>query len=215
MYKTKILKEIGGFDEDNLTEDMEIAFRLQKNGYVIENSSNAYVNTASPATLPGLIRQRIRWFVGFIDNIKNYKTFVLNPKYGSLGMYMLPMSVAWIGVLFYTMIKLFSSVINGIEYPLKTLFLTGFRLDLIIKRIMEEIYLQPTFMTWFILIFLALGIMIILISLWTSNEKVDFKNKYVHYVSFMFIYTFLLATFWFASLAYMVVRNRTKNKIKW
>lgn len=215
MYRTEIIRKVGGFDENNLTEDMEIAFRLQKSGYKIANSSNAYVKTNAPPTLSSLIKQRVRWFVGFIDNVRKYKFFMLNPRYGSLGMYIIPTALLWIGVLFYTFVKLTFSVFRGIEYPVKTLLLTGLHLDVLWKQFLESIYFQPTFMTWFIVLFVAIGIAAIILSLWASNEKVDFRHKYIHYTSFMFIYTFLMIIFWFASFAYMIVRNRTKSKIRW
>jgi cellulose synthase/poly-beta-1,6-N-acetylglucosamine synthase-like glycosyltransferase len=215
MYKTEIIKTIGGFDEKNLTEDMEIAFRLQKKGYIIENSVNAFVDTIAPPTLIELIKQRIRWYTGFYDNIKQYRFFVLNPKHGSLGMYMLPMSIVWVGVLFYTMIKLFGNAINAVETPLRTILLTGFHFDILWKRFLESLYFQPTFMTWFATIFFVISIAIIIISVWTGGEKLDLKKKYANYLVYMVTYAFFVSVFWFASLAYIVVRNRTKERIRW
>jgi len=215
MYKTEIIRKIGGFDEENLTEDMEIAFRIQKEGYKIANSANAYVETDTPEKLADLVKQRVRWFVGFLDNVKKYKMFVLNPRYGSLGMYMIPASIVWIGVLFYTIGKFFYNVIDGMRFSIKTFLLTGFNLDIFLKHIIDSLYFQPTVMTWFVAVLFIIGVSAILISLWLSNEKVDLRKKYAHYAAFLLVYPFLMALFWASSLTYIAMRIITNTKMEW
>ena len=60
VYRKKILVEIGGFDVDNITEDMEIAYRIQKKRYRIENCMDAKVYTIIPPTFSKLLVQRKR-----------------------------------------------------------------------------------------------------------------------------------------------------------
>jgi biofilm PGA synthesis N-glycosyltransferase PgaC len=43
LYRRKLVLGLGGFDENNITEDMELALRLQANHYRIENAPDAYV----------------------------------------------------------------------------------------------------------------------------------------------------------------------------
>ena len=215
VYKTEVVKNVGGFDEHNLTEDMEIAFRLQKHGYQIRNSTNAFVETVAPEKLTELVKQRVRWYAGFVDNIKKYKFFVLNPKYGSLGMYILPSSMLWILVLFYTVGKLIFNTADGVNYAFRTLLLTGFHPDMLWHRFLDSIYFQPTFMTLFILVFFMIGITAIVLSLWTANEKLNLRKKYLDYTLYFGVYTFLMVLFWVASLFYVVSRNFAKTKIKW
>ena len=215
IYKTEIIKSVGGFDEHNLTEDMEIAFRLQKHGYHLKNSTNAYVETVAPDTLIDLIKQRVRWYTGFVDNIRIYKFFVLNPKYGSLGMYVLPTSMLWIVVLFYTVGKLLFNSFSGIDYAVRTLLLTGFHPSIILHRLLDSFYVQPTFMTWFIFVFFMLGITAMLFSLWSASEKLNLRKKYLDYTLYFGIYTFLMATFWIASLSYVLLRKKVDVGIRW
>lgn len=101
LYKTSVLREIGGFDEGNLTEDMEIIMRMQDHGYRIETSSTTYSYTVSPDTWKKLFAQRTRWYQGFLSNSKTYKRMYFNPKYGDLGVFALPIYMVFIGFLFF------------------------------------------------------------------------------------------------------------------
>lgn len=215
VYRTKIVRDIGGFDENNLTEDMEIAFRMQKLGYKIQNSANAFVETSAPMHLWELIKQRVRWYVGFVDNVVKYRFLVLNPKHGSLGMYILPMSMLWVVVLFYTFGKMFTNIAKGLDYNIRTFLLTGFHLDLLWQRFIDSLYFQPNFMTLFIVVFMVIGVTVMILSLWASSEKIDVRKKYVHYSVYFCAYSFLVFLFWAAAIIYIVTRGITKKRIQW
>ncbi|MCC7552153.1 glycosyltransferase family 2 protein [Candidatus Micrarchaeota archaeon] len=76
LYKKKILNKLKGFDENSLTEDIEIALRIQSLGYKIRSSLDAYVYTVPPQDILSLIKQRVRWIRGGIrDRIKNRHLF--------------------------------------------------------------------------------------------------------------------------------------------
>ncbi|MCX8194872.1 MAG: glycosyltransferase family 2 protein [Candidatus Micrarchaeota archaeon] len=90
FYRKDILQKLGGFDEQNLTEDMEIALRMQKFGYKIRACHETMVLTEVPDTLPKLFRQRLRWYRGGVMNILKYIDLFFNPKYGDFGLFILP-----------------------------------------------------------------------------------------------------------------------------
>ena len=93
LYRTDIIKKLGGFDIGNLTEDQEIAYRIQKNNYGIKQCYNAYVYTNSPKNVTALYKQRNRWFKGSLINLYKYKGLFLNKKYGDFGMLQLPINL--------------------------------------------------------------------------------------------------------------------------
>jgi cellulose synthase/poly-beta-1,6-N-acetylglucosamine synthase-like glycosyltransferase len=90
FYRKDILEKLGGFDEKNLTEDMEIALRFQKNGYKIRACHETMVLTEVPGTLRKLFRQRLRWYRGGVMNVLKYIELFFNPKYGEFGLFILP-----------------------------------------------------------------------------------------------------------------------------
>lgn len=91
FYRRSTLDKIGGFRFGHQTEDMEMALRIQREGYTIENAPRARVYTKAPRTIPSLIKQRVRWTTGFIRNVLgDYRDLIFNYKHGTLGMLMLP-----------------------------------------------------------------------------------------------------------------------------
>ncbi len=91
LYRTGIVRKLGGFAENNLTEDQEIGYRMQKHNYLIKHCFDGYVYTTAPSSLPQLYRQRSRWWRGSLLNFFKYKSLLLNPKYGHFGMFQLPL----------------------------------------------------------------------------------------------------------------------------
>ena len=91
LYRRSVVVALGGFREGHKTEDLEMALRLQKAGFWIENAPRARVYTKAPLTLPKLLKQRARWTTGFMRNVGNeYWSLVGNRRYGALGMIVLP-----------------------------------------------------------------------------------------------------------------------------
>jgi len=90
VYRKKVLDEIGGFDENNLTEDLEITFRLQKSHYKIVQLLNTSVYTRVPLTWKAFYKQRNRWYKGTMINMFGYKDMIMNKKYGDFGLLQMP-----------------------------------------------------------------------------------------------------------------------------
>ncbi len=120
FYRRSIIDELGGFRHGHQTEDMEMALRLQRSGYEIENAPRARVYTKSPDTALKLIKQRTRWTSGFLRNVLGeYRSLIGNRRRGVLGMLVLPTSIIAIGssiLLFLTMLfELGRSLVAAIE----------------------------------------------------------------------------------------------------
>lgn len=99
LFKRDLIKKLGGFDENNLTEDLEIAMRLKANGYDIRMASNALTYTRVPSGFWDLWRQRVRWYRGFMQNIVKYKKVIFKKKYGLYGNFQLPLNLFSLAVL--------------------------------------------------------------------------------------------------------------------
>ncbi|WP_158806990.1 glycosyltransferase [Beijerinckia sp. L45] len=88
--------EVGGFDPACLVEDYELIHRLRRYG-VLEGLGwttgvvgAAKAITDAPSTTAAFLRQRRRWFCGFLQTQYWYRDMVGNPRYGRLGLMMLP-----------------------------------------------------------------------------------------------------------------------------
>jgi len=93
LLRTDLIKKFGYFDENNLTEDLEIAMRLKFKGYEMRMASKALTFTRAPGTFKDLWNQRVRWYRGFMQNIVKYRGVFFKKKYGLYGNFQLPLNV--------------------------------------------------------------------------------------------------------------------------
>lgn len=103
----------GGYRVDNVTEDMELILKLHKHNidrktpYRVTFISDPVCWTEVPEDLTMLGRQRRRWHLGLMQSIFQYRTLLLNPKYGKLGLCVLP---------YYLFIELISPAVEVLGY---------------------------------------------------------------------------------------------------
>lgn len=94
FYRRKTVLELGGFQKGHNAEDMEMALRMQRAGFIIDNAPRARVYTKAPRTVPALVKQRTRWTTGFVRNVLyDYRDLVGNRHFGALGLLVLPLGV--------------------------------------------------------------------------------------------------------------------------
>ncbi len=67
FIRRDVLERLSGFDEDVLSEDMEISARLTEKGYKIRYAPDVRSWQESTADLRQLFRQRTRWFRGTME----------------------------------------------------------------------------------------------------------------------------------------------------
>ena len=92
IFRVEVFQKLGKYRYAYMTEDMEMAMRMQKNHYKIVNSHSAHVYTVALNTLKSLIKQRSRWSYGFLNNAIDYKELFFNRKYGHFGMFIMPIA---------------------------------------------------------------------------------------------------------------------------
>jgi cellulose synthase/poly-beta-1,6-N-acetylglucosamine synthase-like glycosyltransferase len=200
MYKTEALKKIGGFDEDNLTEDTEIAFRFQSKGYKITNSINAMVYTSIPGNFKSLFKQRVRWYRGYLNNVKKYFYMIGNPKYGNLGLFLMPANLLCIFLFSFLLIFQICIFVNNTVNSLIDWSYIGFAIIDPGIRTMDFIDMNM----FFALVSIIITMVFLRFSIKYSGEKVELRKKLGNYLSFLFIYPFLVLSFWFISFIYEI-----------
>ena len=88
LYKKSVVKKVGGFDPNNLTEDIEITWHILSEGYQTRMSYSAIVYTIVPENFKIWVKQRVRWNLGGIQTVKKYwKTMF---KKGAFGYFVIP-----------------------------------------------------------------------------------------------------------------------------
>jgi biofilm PGA synthesis N-glycosyltransferase PgaC len=105
LYRKKVLFEIGLFDKNNLTQDIEIVWRMMSHGYRARMSLDAKIYTVTPKTFKKWWRQRVRWNIGGTQTIVKYKKWAL--KKNMLGMFVIPffsisLFIGIVGILLFT-----------------------------------------------------------------------------------------------------------------
>ena len=101
LYRTDLIKKYRGFDENNLTEDLEIAMRLKADGYLIKIMPEAISYTNVPSSFKSLWNQRVRWFRGFFYNTLKYKKLILSKRHGLFGGFQMPLNVFTVFIIIF------------------------------------------------------------------------------------------------------------------
>lgn len=119
IYRAEILRKVGGFvEKGNLTEDLEITLRLQREQYRIVQAMDAVVDTITPSTWKAFYAQRNRWFKGAFLNAMAYRKLAFKREYGDFGMIQMPTLIIS-GIL---ALVLLGTGLYGMVRPIITLF---------------------------------------------------------------------------------------------
>jgi peptidoglycan-N-acetylglucosamine deacetylase len=212
-YRASFFKKYGGYDTDNITEDLELAMRIQYQGYKIENSPESPAYTIAPNKFSHLLKQRRRWYVGLMKNTWHYKK-LFGKNYGDLGMFVLP--IAWIGIFFavsitgYFIIKTIFEIGNEINFLKSINFDIGniFNINYyFFERLLFLLFTNPIF------IFILMFLFIILAYLFYASKKLGKVNNIMINLPLFFMFFAVLFGFWWVvSIFYMIVKG---GKVSW
>jgi cellulose synthase/poly-beta-1,6-N-acetylglucosamine synthase-like glycosyltransferase len=114
LFQKASVVEAGGFMVGNVAEDMEMIVRLhrhmlkKKKPYRIRFVSDPICWTEAPDDFKMLGRQRRRWHLGLIQSIFQNREMMFNPKFGRIGMAVLP---------YYVFFEILGPVIEVLGYP--------------------------------------------------------------------------------------------------
>jgi cellulose synthase/poly-beta-1,6-N-acetylglucosamine synthase-like glycosyltransferase len=196
LYKRSVLENIGGFEEHNITEDMEIALRMQSRGYRVENSVPAYTYTHAPATLRQLFMQRVRWYRGFIINMKRYHYMLLNPKYGDIGVFTLPVNILLVAFMFVFIGAMAYSVMQALFSMMHVNMILGY-MPLQFNLINPILYSNIFTVLWV----LATGVLVFLTYEGYKLGSERFRLSMIPiFFATIFVYVFFIGLTWLESI---------------
>lgn len=211
VFRTRVLRELGGFRHGGMTEDLEIAMRLQENGHAIRMEPRAVTHTAVPGSFGAIWRQRVRWYRGFLFNHWQYRKLFFSKKHGLFGVFQLPVNVLSV-ILLLTAIALVSygTLRDLAEFVTRSITIKGYFINHVLDfpSLKELVLAQNVQITLPILAASALGVYFIYLAHRT------FRVKLLRHAHFVFLY-FLVGPYvttlhWIASIAQEALGIRRK-----
>jgi len=211
-YRKWFFDKYGGYDVGNITEDLEVTFRIQYKGYEIENCPEALVYTVAPTKFKELLIQRRRWYSGLIHNTIKYRK-LFSRKYGDLGTFVLP--IAWISIffsvffLFYMVIEGISSAFSEISFLVSINFHFGSLLEFnkyFFERILFTYLADPI-----IIFFLLFVGMMIFYAKYATNRIGKTGNFSISLFFFLILYPIIFGFWWVVTLIY----NLFNKEVTW
>lgn len=184
VYRKSAFDDIGGFDEKNLTEDIEITWHMQSKGYKIKMAVPSRVYSVAPSKFGAWMKQRNRWNIGGLQTIFKYRKDWF--RKGMLGNFILPFFVfSWLLGIFGIFIlgyRIFRTVV--INY-LSTKYSVEAQTAILALR---DVNLTPNVLAFFGLLLFILGMFFTFVALANVKEK-DYKKTSVLNLGFyMFFY---------------------------
>jgi len=214
-YRKEFFEKHGGYDEKNITEDMEIAMRIQSLNYKIRSSPNSVIYTLAPRKFSDATRQRRRWYYGLMFNLHKYR-HIFGRRYGELGAVVLPMAVfSILSVMVLTAYYFFRAIFDNLN-SLRLYSLIGF--DFVNSISFKWSYFVIELYRLFSegVIFFAVFFFIFSVCLLLSINKIidtreNFISIFLSYFFFISLYSILFTFWWFISIIYFI-RGKT---VKW
>lgn len=211
-YRKSFFDKYGGYigmESGNLTEDLEMALRIQSKGFIIENAPDAVATTIGPGNFKALLIQRRRWYSGLIKNMQNYR-YLLSPKYGDMGLAVMP--VAWLSIFFtvYVLIRSIYQVIfqtahqfylwNSLNFDFISMIKTN---SSIINHAIFTVLSKPY--TWFLILFMVVSCCYLFFAWKKTGAK---KGIFAGYPLFVIFFALLFGFWWIVSIIYTLFNRR-------
>ncbi len=211
-YRKSFFDKYGGFSENNLTEDMEMALRIQYHHYRLVNNPDAVVYAVAPNKFKTLLIQRRRWYAGLIKNIWDYRA-LFSKKYGILGILVLPLAI--ISVIISIILTSYV-VINSLFKIKKEIllwksinfhFMNSFELNkYIFSKYFFILMSNPITIFFIILVLLLLGYMF-----FAKTKIKQYTNIRISLILFLLFFSLLFVFWWIVSIIYIIFNK----KISW
>jgi cellulose synthase/poly-beta-1,6-N-acetylglucosamine synthase-like glycosyltransferase len=192
IYRTDVFNKIGKFNENQMTEDIEMTWRLAYHGYKREMCPAARTRTVVPSRFKEWYNQRIRWNIGGLQCIAKYKQFFF--RRGMLGAFILPLftvslflGLLGLSIFFYLLVRRIFHTFLYTRY--------SFAADSSLITI-EALQITPTVLNFFGIALFLLGFVFTIFGLSVMKEhqlrKQNFFNILIYLLVYLTIYPFIM-----------------------
>ena len=113
VFRTDIVREIGGYRHDSVTEDLDLVLRIHRYAagtdreHRVEFVAEPIVWTEVPESIRTLSRQRRRWYRGLVESLVTHRDMIGSRRYGRIGTYAMPS---------YVFVEMLGPLIEGVGY---------------------------------------------------------------------------------------------------
>ncbi len=87
-WRTRAVKEGGGYHTNTVAEDADLTMNLLEQGYSVIYEDRALAFTEAPVNMDGLMRQRFRWSFGILQALFKHRGAIRNRR--AMGLFALP-----------------------------------------------------------------------------------------------------------------------------
>jgi len=187
LYRKTALEDINGFDEKNMTEDIEATWHLAHNGWDRKMSLSTGVSSEVPEKIKPWFIQRRRWNIGGLQCIRKYWRAI--GRKGMLGIFIIP----------FFIINMFLGLVGLLIF----LYLTGTRFisNYLLTKYsiiantpiisLEELYITPSILNYLGIILFIFGLIFVLLILSVLNERIKKKENILNIPFYLIFYLIL------------------------
>ncbi len=184
LYRRTALLDIGGFDEKNMTQDIEATWSLTAKGWDRRMSLSTQVTSTAPDKFWEWFKQRKRWNIGGLQCIYKHRKSLL--RKGMLGCFIMPL---FITSTFLGLVGLSIFIYLIITRSFSRILYTGYSIAAETPLItMNDFYITPSFLNYLGVILFVLGLTFTLINLAILKEKILIKENLLNIPFYMIIY---------------------------
>lgn len=201
VFRSNVFKEIGDYKTAHNAEDFEMTLRLHKNHMKIANAHKAYVYTVGPDTLRGLIKQRVRWIRGFLENTWDYRFMFFKKEYGHFGLFTLPVAIIFVFYVLYASMYTYLKLFEVWYTRFNNFIYTGLRIP---KPNFDVFYITTDvfmFQTVFLLTVLAFIFYV------SRNITQDKNPIFINFAVYFLLYPFIVPIFVFLAVYKFIFRK--------
>ena len=208
VFKKQVFSIVGLYKKAHLTEDCEMALRMQSKHLKIAHTLDAVVYTKGQKNIKALFRQRIRWYRGFTLNLKDYLPLFNIKQHGNLAVLLFYsflgplLSISLATVSAYKIAR-FSArhISNG--------WLIRFDFSPFLNfRHLSLVSFNPKPLLFLSIIVLLIIFCYMMLGKWLTFDKTKIKQNIIFYFLF---YSFLNASWWFLTGLSII----SGKEIKW
>lgn len=208
-YRKEFFLKYGGYQEGNITEDLEVALRIQSNHYIIQNAPKAVAYTLSPESFKSLLYQRRRWYVGLMKNLWAYRR-LFGFKHGPLGYIVLPVAISTIllsvSLTIYVIVRALTEAWNEVA-SLSTInfeFHNYFEVNaFFFESLFFSIFSRPVF------VISILFLLLLAFYIFFSKKQMKYRDGVVlNFILFVFLYSLLFTFWWIVAFVYLIFNKK-------